>query len=74
MNQLKRFNLQEGKMNYIKDILDKYSNGHQEIKLNLFLECPELRSEFIQIDLAKRSIKASYPKQKKDKYADNKST
>jgi hypothetical protein len=49
-----------------KDILKEYSNGHPDLKLNLFLECPEFRSEFIQMDLMKRSKKASHSKQKEN--------
>jgi hypothetical protein len=54
-------------MKTVKEILNEYSNGYPELKLNLYLECPELRSDFIQMDLAKKAIKASHSKQKENK-------
>ncbi len=44
-------------MKSVKKIMDEYGSGYPEMKLNLFLECPELRSDFIQMDMAKRSAK-----------------
>jgi hypothetical protein len=60
-------------MKSVKEILNEYNNGYPELKLNLYLECPELRCDFIQMDLKKKAIKAAHSKQKKNKKIKHKS-
>jgi len=40
----------EEKMRDITSILDQYQAGASEQRLNLFLECPSLRGEFLRIE------------------------
>ncbi len=35
-----------------KNILEEYKKGDLDKRLNLFLECPSLRTEFLEIDLS----------------------
>lgn len=46
-----------------KTIVEEYQKGDFEKRLNLFLECPSLRNEFIQMeqDEASRSAQLSVP-------------
>jgi hypothetical protein len=37
-------------MKRIEDILEEYRGADVEKRLNLFLECPTLRNEFMEID------------------------
>ena len=50
-------------MRDIKTIVEEYQKGDSEKRLNLFLECPSLREEFVQIeqDEASQSAHVSPP-------------
>ena len=37
-------------MTRIENILEEYRKGDLDRRLNLFLECPSLRTEFLEID------------------------
>lgn len=37
-------------MKDIRNLVDEYQHGDAEKRLNLFLECPELRDTFIQVE------------------------
>ena len=47
---LRIFLKKEDNMKAIKTITEEYLNGDVEKRLHLFLECPLLRDEFIQIE------------------------
>ena len=46
-------------MRDIKTITEEYQNGDFEKRLNLFLECPLLRDEFMQIEQEEASAQRS---------------
>ena len=50
-----------GKMKTIENIIEEYKKGDFEKRVNLFLECRELRSEFIEIDMKERKAKSLNP-------------
>jgi hypothetical protein len=38
-------------------IIENYQTAGPEVRLNLFLDCPELRSDFIEIENREASLK-----------------
>jgi hypothetical protein len=42
--------MEDKKMTRSKNILEEYRRGDLNKRLNLFLECPSLRSRFLEID------------------------
>ncbi len=47
-------------MKDIKTVKEEYQKGNFEKRLNLFLECPLLRDEFIQIELYEASAQSMH--------------
>ena len=48
-------------MTRIENILEEYRKGDLDRRLNLFLECPSLRAEFLEIDQGERAGDAIFP-------------
>ena len=46
-------------MTRTENILEEYRNGDLEKRLNLFMECPPLRSRFLEIDQRETAALAS---------------
>ena len=49
-------------MNQIDQIVEEYKSSDFEKRLNLFLECPSLRTRFLEIDLNSEDDAASAKK------------
>ncbi len=53
-------------MNSTESILEQYRDADFEKRLNLFLECPALRTRFIEIDQSESSKSSSLEVSRKD--------
>ncbi|MBC8432245.1 MAG: hypothetical protein H8D96_10020 [Desulfobacterales bacterium] len=53
-------------MNSTESILEQYREADFERRLNLFLECPALRTRFVEIDQSESSGSSSLEASRKD--------
>ena len=53
-------------MNSLTRVKDEYRLADLETRLNLYLDCPELRQDFMAIELEEDALRASQIKQPED--------